>query len=244
MASSEWKLYSLFATPYSPGSAIMRALRLDIDGIERLAGRHEQAVSFLAAEADIGAGLGQTDLTDARAIGREHLDAIVAVADPTGADPDVAIDVDPQSVRESRLAVECHVDQRARVGEFVVVEIVLPDDVLGIGIVRDAGIADIDLFIVMAEGDAVRLERFVGDLADLTGLRIKPVHRLFLIGLSRAGIGPLPLVDADRAVAGIGEPDRLVVGVNDHVIRSIERLAIGLLREHRERPVVFETDQP
>ena|SRR6266481_1555756 len=95
MASSEWKLYSLFATPYSPGSAIMRALRLDIDGIERLAGRHEQAVSFLAAEADIGAGLGQTDLTDARAIGREHLDAIVAVADPTGADPDVAIDVDP-----------------------------------------------------------------------------------------------------------------------------------------------------
>jgi hypothetical protein len=34
---------------------------------------------------------------------------------------------------------------------------------------RDPGIADIDLLVVMAEGDAVRLERFVGDLGDLPG---------------------------------------------------------------------------
>ena len=32
--------------------------------------------------------------------------------------------------------------------------------------------------------------------------------------------------------------------MNDHVIRSIERLAVGLLGEHRERAVMFEADQP
>jgi hypothetical protein len=51
----------------------------------------------------------------------------------------------------------------------------LPDDVLGSGIVRDAGIADIDLLVVVAERDAVRLERFVGYLGDLAGLRVDPV---------------------------------------------------------------------
>src|SRR5674476_841256 len=49
-------------------STIMRALRLDIDGIERLARRHEQPVSLLAAEAEVGAGLGQTNLADAVAV--------------------------------------------------------------------------------------------------------------------------------------------------------------------------------
>src|SRR3981081_1748667 len=114
MASSEWKIpYSLFATTHSPPSAVMRALGLDIDRIQRLAGRHEQAVALLAAEADIGAGLGQQNLADPGAIRREHLDAVIAWADPARADPDVAFGVDPQSVRKTRLAVEFHVDQRA-----------------------------------------------------------------------------------------------------------------------------------
>jgi hypothetical protein len=60
---------SPFATSYSPGSAVMRALGLDIDRIQRLARRHEQSVALLAAEAEIGAGFGQTNLTDAIAIG-------------------------------------------------------------------------------------------------------------------------------------------------------------------------------
>src|ERR1700736_4017439 len=96
----------------------------------------------------------------------------------------------------------------------------------------------------MAKGDAVRLEWFVGDLADLTGLRVEPVHRLFLVGLYGAGIGPLSLIDADRAVAGIGEPDRLVVGVNHDVVRSIELLSACLLGQYGDRPVMFEADEP
>src|SRR5258708_7992040 len=114
-------------------SAERSALGCDIDRIQRLARRHEQAVALLAAEADVGAGLRQADLADAHPIRRENLDAVVALADPSGADPDVAVDVDPQSVRESRLAVEGHVDQRFRIGKLGAIKVVLPDDVLALG---------------------------------------------------------------------------------------------------------------
>src|SRR5439155_18088793 len=40
-------------------------LRLDVDGVERLAGRHEQAVALGAAEADVAADLRQQHLADA-----------------------------------------------------------------------------------------------------------------------------------------------------------------------------------
>ena len=46
----------------------MRARRLHIDGVERLARRHEQAVALLAAEGEISAGLRQLDLADPIAI--------------------------------------------------------------------------------------------------------------------------------------------------------------------------------
>src|SRR5882672_3619678 len=93
--------YSPFATPYSLSSTVMRARRLDIDGIERLARRHEQAVALLAAEGEIGAGLGQEDLADALAIGGEDLHAVIAGSHPARADPDIAVDVDAHAVREA-----------------------------------------------------------------------------------------------------------------------------------------------
>src|SRR5579863_9557006 len=83
-------------------SAVVRALRLHVNRIERLARGHEQAVSLLAAEAEIGAAFRQADLTDPLAvIGRKHLDAVIAFADPARADPDIAFGVDPQAVRET-----------------------------------------------------------------------------------------------------------------------------------------------
>src|SRR5207342_133948 len=93
--------FAALAAGNDDSSAIMRALCLDIDRIQRLTGRHEQAVSLLAAEADIGAGLGQANLTDACAIGRKYLDAVVAVADPACADPDIPLGIDPKPIREA-----------------------------------------------------------------------------------------------------------------------------------------------
>src|SRR3954468_264539 len=108
---------------------------------------------------------------------------------------------------------------------------------------RRAGVADIDLLVVVAEGDAVRLEWLIGDLGHLARLRVEPVDRLLLVGLIRTGVGALALIDADRAIARVGKPDRLVVGMHDHVVRAIERLAIGLLGQRRQRAVVLVANQ-
>ena len=61
----------------------MGALRLHIDGIERLAGAHKEAVALGAAEADVGADLRQQDHADALAFGGENMDAVVAGARPS-----------------------------------------------------------------------------------------------------------------------------------------------------------------
>src|SRR3954464_14213628 len=82
-------------------STIMRALRLHIHRIERLACRHEQPVALLAAEADIGAGFGQADLTDPDTLRREDLHRVITTADPAGADPDIAVGIDSQAVGET-----------------------------------------------------------------------------------------------------------------------------------------------
>ena len=84
-------------------SGDVRTLRFDVDGVQRLAAGHEQAVALGAAEADVAADLRQQDLADARAVRGEDVDAVVAVADPAGAGPDVAVDVGADAVGEAGL---------------------------------------------------------------------------------------------------------------------------------------------
>src|SRR5689334_20064048 len=55
----------------SYGSATQDPLGLDIEGVDRLARGHEQAVALLATETHVGAALGQQDAADHRAVGRE-----------------------------------------------------------------------------------------------------------------------------------------------------------------------------
>src|SRR6186713_2225466 len=69
----------------------VRTARLDVHGIERLAGRHEQPVALGAAETHVGADLRQSDLADADAIRGEYVHPVVAVADPPHAGPHVAV---------------------------------------------------------------------------------------------------------------------------------------------------------
>src|SRR4029453_17962205 len=71
-------------------SAARRALRVDVERIQRLARRHEQAVAFEPAEADVGGALWQRDAADWLAVGREYHDALEfsrphAPAPPQGA---------------------------------------------------------------------------------------------------------------------------------------------------------------
>src|SRR5262245_53149420 len=74
------------------------ALRIDVERIERMARRHEQAVAAQPAEANIGAALGQRDLADALALGVEDHHPIVALTHAPAA-PQVAIDIASEPVR-------------------------------------------------------------------------------------------------------------------------------------------------
>src|SRR5438309_12026940 len=75
------------------------AAGVDVDGVQRLAGGHEQAIALGSAEADVGTCFGQQDLADARTVGGKDVHAVVAWPGPTRGGPDVAVDINPHSVR-------------------------------------------------------------------------------------------------------------------------------------------------
>src|SRR5262249_10534273 len=65
----------------------------DVNGIKGLTGGHEEAIAFHAAETEVGALLGQADVADGRAVGRDHLHATSCSA------PQVAVGVATDSIR-------------------------------------------------------------------------------------------------------------------------------------------------
>src|SRR6185295_9344023 len=74
-------------------SANVSALGLDVHRIKRLAGSHEQTISLWATEANVTANLRQENLSDELAVRRKHMHPVVARADPTGAGPNVSVQV-------------------------------------------------------------------------------------------------------------------------------------------------------
>ena len=86
----------------TPAATRRGALRFDVQRIDRLARRHEEAVASAAAETQIGAALGQHDAADHFAVGRKHDDAIFCLAAGPSA-PQIAVHVDPDAVGAARL---------------------------------------------------------------------------------------------------------------------------------------------
>lgn len=78
--------------------AVMGASGVHMQGEQALAGGDEEAVPFRAAEAEVAGGFGEFDVPDEFAFRIEDVDAVVAVARPAGAGPDVAFDVTTNAV--------------------------------------------------------------------------------------------------------------------------------------------------
>src|SRR5580692_3210384 len=91
-----------------PASPYPRPLRLHIERIERMTGRHEQTVALGAAEADIGADLGQTDAQDRLALRREHHDAVELLGPGAPAAPQIAGGVAAKAVGRATARVHEH----------------------------------------------------------------------------------------------------------------------------------------
>src|SRR4030095_13279938 len=79
------------------GSAPGHALRVHVERVERLAGRHEEPVALDPAEAEVGAALREQDAADELARGVEDRHAIEALAAAPPA-PEVAVDITAHAV--------------------------------------------------------------------------------------------------------------------------------------------------
>src|SRR3954453_19395810 len=89
-----------------PVSPLPRALRVDVEGVERVAGGDEQAVAFLAAEGEVGAALGQPDAHHQLTFRREHPPPVELRRPDAPADPEIAIDIAAHAVGIAALAVD------------------------------------------------------------------------------------------------------------------------------------------
>src|SRR5665647_3865611 len=72
------------------GSATGRSLGIDVEGIDGGAASHEQAVALNAAEAQVGAALGQVDAADELALGVEDGHAVEILLAHAPANPPVS----------------------------------------------------------------------------------------------------------------------------------------------------------
>src|SRR5258706_12616659 len=86
------------AVPRSPSR---RALRIDVERIERMARGYEQPGALDTAEAEIGAALGQRDEADGFAGRVENLHPVQLRAAPAPAAPQIPVDVAAQAVGRS-----------------------------------------------------------------------------------------------------------------------------------------------
>src|SRR5207344_741867 len=106
---------SLFMTPPLELLSARHALRVDVERIHRGARRHEEPVAVQAAEAHVGAALGQIDAPDELGFAVEDVDAVERLAPHAPAHPQVAVDVEAEAVgRAAGLGLQ----ERAALGEL------------------------------------------------------------------------------------------------------------------------------
>src|SRR5262249_49776742 len=137
-----------------------------IDGVERLARSHEQAIALGSTEADVAAHLGQTDAADELAVRRPYRDAAVAHMTPGIARrPDIAVDVAAHPIGTALHAVNHEVAEPLMVRELVVGADIEHEHIAlaaGSGIAGSlAGTDDIQLLEVGRERKAVGIRHLV-----------------------------------------------------------------------------------
>src|SRR4051794_9914675 len=75
------------------------ALRVDVQGVERLAGGHEEPVPLGPAEADIGASFGEPNPSEQLAVGIPHGDAAIAdIVACVAAAPEISVYVHANAI--------------------------------------------------------------------------------------------------------------------------------------------------
>src|SRR5260221_7511646 len=212
-------------------STANRALRIDVERIERLAGGHEETVSLQTAEAKIGAALGQRDAADRLPRRREDHHTVETVLAHAPAGPEIAVDVAAEAVRRARAGI----DEDPALGELLAVG----DDVVDADQARyRAGLHDVHLLLVRREAQPVRPVDALGHDRRPPALAVDAidVRRQFRRRL-------VAFVMAEDAEGRIGEPDR-IVRFDDDVVRRVEWLAVEAVEDDGDAAVIFGARHP
>jgi len=210
----------------------LRAFRADVEGVEGLAGGHEEAIFLGAAETDICAIFGKMNFADEFAVGREDVHAVVMFVSPSGGGPHVAIDIATNAIRIPRR----HIDKHAAVFEVRAVDNIVDADLVRVvGMFWSAGIDDVEKLFVRRKTKAVGLVHVGGDDGDFARFGIETIDD----GGYFEGRFVAFVIGHD-AVAGIAKPDG-AVGMRDDVVGSVEFFALVIVHQNRDGAVVLGT---
>ena len=178
---------------------------LHANAVERRAGRDEQRLVVVAAEADVGGAFGHVDLFQQLAVG--VVDVHLAVRRV-----EVALHVDRHAVAPL-LDCEELLAELAFFAHFVAVNAGRQLVERGIGMLRvAAGVGDVEPAFVGREVDAVGHREILDDGFDLAGLRIEledPVAREFAAPVRPHGGSVNQSVPSERTATSFGELNRL-----------------------------------
>jgi len=96
----------------------MRALGIDIDGIDRLTGRYKEAIASRTAKGEVCNSFGDQDQADPfRIIGSVHVNAIVARSIPAGGSPNVAVHIRLNAIGTNNFVLIRRVSKNFAIGQ-------------------------------------------------------------------------------------------------------------------------------
>ena len=162
------------------------------------------------------------------------MDAIVAVADPTGAGPDIPVHIAADAVGTS-LAFGCRELALVHGKGFPFAEFHTVGHLINTDLLRRTCVHDVELLVVGREAQAVRFFELVSHLLDFAR-GINAVD-----GFLEEEFPLVALVVHHAAVARIGEPNA-TVWMHHRVVGRVEGLAVEGLRQRRDPAVEFVPD--
>src|ERR1035438_8389006 len=105
--------------------------------------------------------------------------AVIARANPAGANPEVAVDIGAHAVGDAGALVGDHLRKQAAVAQLASVRHIEDVDVLGI-----AAVDDVQLLVIGRKAEAVGLPEIGGGQVELAGLRVGAIHGGRYLGAS------------------------------------------------------------
>ena len=183
------------------------------------------------------------------AVGGEDMHPVVVFPGPSRGGPYIAVHVAADAIGGTRRHVRKHAPilqpcaihnvinlNRARVYRGPRRQVHVAG--VTVGMLRRPAIHEVKQLLVRREAQAVGLIQIADDHGRDARLRVQPVNNGGKLERSL-----VPFVIRHNAVAGVAEPDG-PVGMNHHVIRGVQLLALKAIHQHGDGAIMFGARHP